>query len=238
MKLSLFSRAFTYYTASCCIAGLAYAEAITLQDDFDRKGKEMAGLLHGQPVGSSKTLWEATSNVIISPGAGIKVDDQGAFVGRVALPAKLSEVTVEVDIHPAPPTNKTAGSPPWIAAGIGNGPLSNPNFGGLFLLVYPNGIFSLLFNPSTEDERSSKVITLKSGRIQSWNPDAMNRLKIVYNQETGSVSAYINNDEEMVAALSLKTKGLSLTCGYAGFSGFGQSSEARSVGNFSLKTTE
>jgi hypothetical protein len=222
------------YLGFLAAATLLHAEPITFQDDFDRKGKEAGAPLNGQHVGAGPAVWQATSNVLTSEGAGLRVTDQGAFVGRVALPADLKEIAVEAGIRPV----QFSSTPPWIAAGIGNAQLENPNFGGLFLLVYPGGIYNLLLNPDPKDARSAHAVSLKSGRITSWNPDGMNRVKIVYNRGSDSVSAFANGDEKLADAVSLKEKNLSLDCGYAGFSGFGQSSEARIVGGFTATVSK
>ncbi|MFA7344088.1 MAG: hypothetical protein WC003_07270 [Terrimicrobiaceae bacterium] len=220
-----------------CLAGNLPAETITLKDNFDRQGE--AGLqLNLQNVGSSQTAWEATSNTVMAEGTGVRPADQFPFVGRVAVPPEAKEVAVEAAINPVRPSSNPTGAPPWLGVGMGNSALGNPNFGGLFILVYPSGIYSLMFNPDPSDVRSSKVVVLKSGRIQTWNPDAMNRVKLVYNRGSDSVSAFANGEELLADALPLGAKNLSLDCGYAGFSGFGQSSEARSVGGFSLTITE
>ncbi len=230
MKLTTLSSAF-------CLSlfGLlhqAHADTVVLQDNFDSKTAEEGTPLDSQKVGASQTMWEATSNALIVKGAGIRASDDNPMVCRVPVPADAKEITVEADLKP---DLKGKG---WMAVGMGSGAPANPNFGGLFLLVFPNGGYSLMFNPLPDDTRSASVVTFKSGRIQSWNPDGMNTLKLVYNRETGMVSAFANGTEELVKGVSLTEKKLTLKAEFAGVSAIFQTSEGRSVGKFIATITK
>jgi hypothetical protein len=220
-----------------CVVNHIRAQSVTYQDDFDLKGRKAGTALNLQKVGASQAAWEATPNVVFAEGTGLRVTDEAAFVGRVALPAGVKEVTVEAKINPVPSAKEGKENQNWMSVGIGNAAVENPNFGGLFFLVRPGGAFSLMFNPEADDPRSAHAVALKSGTIQTWNPDSINRVKLVYHRESGSVTAFANGDEEIVNAVSLKEKNYTLDTGYAGFSGFWQSPEARTVGGFSVTTS-
>jgi len=220
-----------------CFVGPVDAETVTFQDNFDCKPGEAGTPLDLRNIGTSQTAWEATSNLVVAEGNGLNVTDQNPFIGRVTLPGELKEVAVEADINPVAPASQAENPVTWLSVGIGNGPLINPSFGGLFLLVRPGGTYSLMFNPESDDTRSSRAVALKNGRIQSWNPDGMNRVKVVYDKAADSVSAFANGDETLVDGVVLKDKNLSLDAVYAGFSGIWQSPETRGVGKFSATVT-
>ncbi len=220
---------------SFLLAGGLQAETLTFEDAFSRKDGGAGSPLDADNVGTSKAAWEATKNVVLAEGPGIEVTDQGAFVGHIALPDGVKKVTVEADIYPAIPDEPT-NSKGWIGLGMGGADLGIPNFGGLLLLVYPNGTFSILFDPVTNDPSSAKAVVLKIGHITSWKPTGMNHLKLVYDKLSDTVSAFANEKEEVLASeLSLKDGGHILETKFAGFSGFGQSSEVISVGGFALE---
>lgn len=221
-----------------CLVGHVSAETVTFQDNFDCKPGEAGTPLDLRNIGTSQTAWEASSNLVMAEGNGLNVTDQNPFIGRVTLPSELKEVSVEADINPVPPASQAENPATWLSVGIGNAPLINPSFGGLFLLVRPGGTYSLMFNPESDDTRSSRAVALKSGRIQSWNPDGMNHVKIVYDKAADSVSAFANGDEPLVDGIVLQDKNISLDAAYAGFSGIWQSSEARGVGKFSATITK
>ncbi|CAN5728832.1 hypothetical protein BH09VER1_BH09VER1_39110 [soil metagenome] len=210
-----------------CVFSNTRAETITLQDNFDSKTAEDGTPLDSLNVGTTQTAWEATPNAVLIKGSGLRAADDNPFVCRIALPSELKEVTVEADLSPNPAAKG------WLSVGIGNGALANPNFGGLFFFVLPGGVYSLMLNPEPEDTRSLNAVVLKKGRLQSWNPDGMNSLKLVYNKEAGTVSAFANGNEEIVKDVSLKDKNLTLQPDFAGVSGIFEASETRSVGKFS-----
>jgi len=219
-----------------CLTGGLRAETLRLYDDFSSGDGAPGTPLDSKNVGASKVAWEATKNVVLAGGSGVEVTDQGAFVGRVAVPGQATNLTVEAGVYPSAPGE--AGPKAWIGVGIGAAKLGNPNFGGLLLLVYPEGIYSLIFSPIKDDPTSARAISLKSGRIASWNPNGMNHLKLVYDTTTGSVSAFANDQDELVSAYSLKDDGHTVEAEFAGFSGFGQSSDVKSVGDFTLSVVE
>lgn len=215
-----------------CLAGSVSAETTTYQDTFDAKEGEESMPLDLRNIGKSQTAWEATPNAVLVKGSGVRANDDNPFVCRVALPSELKEVSVEVDLSPNPESKG------WMSVGMGSGALANPSFGGLFLLIRSNGGYSLMFNPDPDDTRSKSAIALKSGRIQTWNPDSMNAIKLVYDRTSDSVSAMANGDEELFKDLSLKEKSVSLEAGFAGVSGIFATSEGRSVGKFSASITK
>jgi len=223
--------------ASSSLVSNIQAETLTYQDGFIRKEAESGTPLDSEKVGKSNLVWEATSNVVLAGESGLQVTDQGAFVGRVTLPKDFKVVTVEADVYPAVPGDQDSVKP-WIGVGIGNAKLGIPNFGGLVLALRPEGVFSLLFNPSSNDAASSQSIALTNGHIKSWNPNGMNHLKLVYNKENNTVSAFANEDEVLVDELSLTEQNLTLVSEFAGFSGFGQSSEVKSIGGFHLSVSQ
>lgn len=225
MKILTFSRLLG--VSLLCLAGSVCAETITYQDNFEVKEGEETTPLDLRNIGASQTAWEATPNAVMVKGSGIRASDDNPFVCRVALPGELKEVTIEADLSPNPVSQG------WMSLGIGSGEIGNPSFGGLFLLLRSNGSYSLMFNPNPEDTRSASAIALKSGRIQTWNPDGMNALKLVYDRTSDSVSAMANGEEELFTGLSLKEKDVSLQAGYAGVSGIFATTEGRSVGKFS-----
>ncbi|HSI08694.1 MAG TPA: hypothetical protein VK985_08880 [Rariglobus sp.] len=204
------------------------AEVLTYRDAFDRKAGQDGKPLDLRPIGAGKLAWEASANVVLAEGKGVRVTDNGPFVSRVALPAQFKTVTIEADIKPA----KTEQG--WISIGMGGGTIDNPSFGGLFLLLRQSGLYSLMFNPDPDDPRSAKAFALKTGYIQTWNPDTLNSLKIVYDRDAGTISAYANSDELLVDSVSLKEKSLVLDAAYAGFSGVFQSSRQRGIGKFNV----
>lgn len=208
------------------------AGTIRYQDDFERSAGDAGQPLALQNVGKSQTPWEATPNLVLGDGGGVKVTDQNAFIGRLALPPDLKEITIEAKINPVPFAGKESDGSNWLSIGMGNSPLASPSFGGLFLLVRAGGFFSLMYNPESDDPRSSKAVAVKSGKIKTWNPDGLNEVKLVFNNESGEVSAYANGDEMLIDSISLKEKNFSPECSFAGFSGIWQSSDARSVGAF------
>lgn len=210
-----------------CLVGSVRAETITYEDNFETKDGEETMPLDLRNIGKSQTAWEATPNALLVKGSGIRASDDNPFVCRVALPTELKAVTIEADLSPNPESKG------WMSLGVGRGEIGNPSFGGLFLLIRPNGGFNLMFNPNPEDTRSASAIALKSGQIHSWNPDGMNAIKLVYDRASETVSATANGDEELVGNLSLKEKDISFEAGYAGISGIFATSEGRSVGKFS-----
>ncbi|HSI08695.1 MAG TPA: hypothetical protein VK985_08885 [Rariglobus sp.] len=224
MKTSLFARLLCL--GLLCSVPLLQADTLTYQDTFNHKAEEAGSPLDSRSVGNSKAIWEATANAVLVKGGGIRASDDNPFVGRVELPGTFKDVTVEADIYPA--------GKGWMSVGIGSGALGNPNFGGLFLMVTTGGNFSLMFNPDPDDTRSSKVVALKAGRIRGWKPDTMNTIKLVYNQEADTVSAFANGDEKIVKDISLKEKSYVLRAEYAGVSGIFQSSDDKSVAKVSV----
>jgi hypothetical protein len=222
MKTSLFSK---ILCLGLLLVPALEAETLTYQDSFSHKAEEAGSPLDSRSVGGGKASWEATPNAVLVKGGGVRASDDNPFVGRVELPGTFKDVTVEADIYPA--------AKGWMSVGIGNGELGNPNFGGLFLMVTAGGNYSLMFNPDSEDARSSKAVALRSGRIRSWKADGMNTLKLVYNRETDTVSAFANGEEKIAKDLSLKDKSFVLHPEYTGVSGIFQTSEVRSFGKFS-----
>jgi hypothetical protein len=210
-------------------AGLnLHAETVVYRDAFDRKSGQDGKPLDLRTIGASKAIWEASSNVILAEAKGVRVTDDGPFVGRVVLPVPYKVLTIEADIKPSKVEQG------WMSIGMGNSVIDNPSFGGVFLLLRQGGLYSLMFNPDPDDTRSSKAFALKTGYIQTWNPDTLNSLKIVYDRDAGTVSAYANSDELLFNAISLKEKSLVLDASYAGFSGVFQYSKQRNIGKFSV----
>lgn len=210
------------------VIGAVHAETVTYQDVFERKPGEAGAPLGSRNIGTSKVAWEATPNVVLANGKGLRINDQAPFVGRVPLPTQFTTVTVEADIMPI---HTDQG---WVSLGMGNSAIDNPSFGGLFLLLRQGGLYSLMFNPDPDDARSARAIALKNGRIQTWNPDAMNRLKVVYSRESGVVSVWANGDEVLIDEISINDKNFVLDAAYAGFSGVFQFSKQRNVDKFSV----
>lgn len=223
MKMPRFSRVLCL-SLLCSVSALQ-AETLTYQDAFVSKADEVGRPLDSRSVGTGKGVWEATTNAVLAKDGGVRVLDNNPFVGRVELPSAFKEVAVEADVSP--------GEKGWMSVGIGSGDLSNPNFGGLFLMVTTGGNFSLMFNPDPEDTRSAKVVALKAGRIRTWKPEALNTLKLVYNKETDTVSAYANGTEKLAKDISLKEKSFVLHAEYTGVSGIFQASESKGFGKFS-----
>lgn len=223
--------------ATTVIAGVALvslsvsAEEITLKDNFNRSS--VSAPLNGTRVGESATYWQATPNLLAADG-GLEVSNDAGFVGRVELPQAVKRVIVEADVYPSASMDRQGSAGCWLGVGIGNAELGIPNFGGLTLALRPNGIFSILFNPSDNDPRSSQSIVLKNGRVHSWLPNGMNRLKLIYDKGTDTVTAVANGEELLMNEFSLKEGNHVLDCSYAGISGFGQSAMVKSMSNFSL----
>lgn len=218
--------------STACLIGGVSAGPIKYQDDFERSASDAGQPLALQNVGKSQTPREATANLVLGDGGGVKVTDQNAFVGRLALPPNLKEITIEAKINPVPVAGKETDGSNWMSIGMGNSPLASPSFGGLFLLVRAGGVFSLMYNPEADDPRSANAVAIKSGKIKTWNPDGLNEVKLVFNKESDEVSAFANGDEMLIEGLSLKEKNFSPECSFAGFSGIWQSSEVRSIGSF------
>jgi hypothetical protein len=204
------------------------AEVITYRDTFDRKVGQDGKTLDLRPIAGGKVVWEASANVVLAEMKGVRVTDDSPFVGRVVLPAQFKAVTIEADIKPAKAEQG------WVSIGMGGSTIDNPSFGGLFLLLRQGGIYSLMFNPDPDDPRSSKAFALKTGYIQTWNPDTLNALKIVYDRDAGTISGYANSDELLFDGVSLKEKNLVFDAAYAGISGVFQSSKQRSIGKFNV----
>lgn len=217
----------------CLIGATIRAEIIELKDDFDIQGKSASSLLQRQAVGNSQIVWDATSNISYSEASGLVIKDQEAFMARVAVPAAVTETIVEADLRPVQPGAKAG----WVAVGMGKSSLGNPTFGGLYLLVFPKGDYALLFNPDENDARSSKVVTLKRGRISTFDMESTTRLKLSYHASGMSVSAWINEDP-ILEAFDLKDKGLKLNPAYVGFSGYGQAPNIKTVTRFSATFTK
>jgi hypothetical protein len=118
---------------------------------------------------------------------------------------------------------------------MGNSPLGNPTFGGLYLVVYPNGIFNLLWNPDPQDYTSANVKTLKNGRIPNFNVDEMTRIELRVDRQNNTVDASAN-DQRIVDAVPLND--MPLDPAYAGVAGFWQPPRKRCVGSFSLRTNQ
>lgn len=215
-----------------CGAVSLQAQTITYRDSFDRKAGQDGKPLDKRQIGADKAVWDASDNVVLAQGKGVCVADNAPFVARVALPSQFKTVTIEADLKVV----KTDQG--WIAIGMGNSSIDNPSFGGLFLLLRQGGLYSLMFNPDPEDPRSAKAYALKTGYIQTWNPDTLNSLKLVYNRDAGTVSAHVNGDELLFDAVSLKEKGIALDSAFAGFSGVFQSSKQRSVGKFDVSISK
>ena len=217
------------------VCSFTSSEAVSYQDDFGDAEKSPGASLNGSRVGTSSVFWEATPNVRIADGYSLKVDDQGPFVCRVAVPIDVKGISRSAKINP---TSPAGGRQAWVGLGIGDGVLGNPNFDGLLLVVYSSGIYNLLYNPEKGDGTSSKAVSIQQGRLRTWNPDGMNRLLLVYDEKGGTVSVQVNENEEVVSGLSLEKLGYTLRCRYAGVSGFGQASNVRSVSDFSLTFEE
>lgn len=220
--------------SAACVLSSARAGTIEYKEDFERGKGESDAPLALQNVGKSQTPWEATQNLVLAEGGGVKTTDQNAFVGRLALPPNLKEITIEAKINPKPVAGKETDGSNWMSIGLGNAPLTSPSFGGLFLLVRAGGVFSLMYNPESDDPRSSKAVAVKSGKIKTWNPDGLNEIKLTFNKESDEVSAWANGDEMLIDSISLKEKNYTPDCGFAGFSGIWQSGDVRSVGGFNV----
>lgn len=211
----------------------ATAGEFLLQDNFERPAADGETVLHLQNVGDSDAVWEATSNLFISQNGGVEVTDDGPFVGRVVLPAEGRIITLEASVRP---TSKES-NPPWVGIGIGSAKLGNPTFGGLYLFAHATGICSLAFNADPNDATSARAITLQSGQIRSWDPDGTNRLRLVYDRESNLASAWVN-DELLAEAVNLEENNFSLSCEFAGFSGYGQAPAVRRIGDITMSVSE
>ncbi len=204
--------------------------ADTIQDDFDGQTKGPNGALDKQPAGGEGgAIWQATANVKVDPVSGLYTTDDGAFVARVAVPEGKNVITVSAEIRPTMNGEKRG----WLAVGMGNGPLGNPTFGGIYLVIYPDGIFNLLYNSNPSDYSSASVKTLKNGRIPNFTSEEMVKIQLQFDRNTNTVSAS-SNDREIVEPLSLSESDSNIEAVYAGVSGYGTPSNKRCVGQFSL----
>ncbi len=216
------------------ISALPARAEIKLEDKFELDGRSAGAPLNRQPVGSSGTVWEASSNLVYSDVAGLRVKDGSGYGARIELPEGFKSVTLEAEIQPV----STGERPGWMALGLGNAPRAgNPTFGGLYFIIYATGNFSLLFNPDPSDSESKVAKTLKSGRASVFDPDNLNTVKLTFNQETGTVDVWIN-DTIAVNSFDLKDKGITLDARYGGFSGYSQASETRSIGGFAVTVVQ
>lgn len=228
MKTSLRSRLLCI--GLFCAVNIIHAQTITYQDAFEHKGSEDGTPVDSRNIGKSMTAWEATPNAVLAKDGGVRASDDNPFVCRLSLPTKFKEVAVEADINPV--------GKAWMAVAMGAGDLGNPNFGGLFLIVFPGGAFRLMFTPDADDTRSVKAVPLKSGRIKTWKAEGMNTLKLVYNRESDTVNAIANGEEKILKDVSMKEKNFVVQAEYAGVSGIFQSTEGKSLGKFLATITQ
>lgn len=211
----------------------AVAGEVSLDDDFTQ-AKEGAAL-NGEKVGKSKHDWKVTPNVIMAAKGGLELSNDRPFLGRVELGGKAKKISVEAEVYPSPSAEAYRC---WVGVGIGNDQFSPPNFRGVMLILRPGGVFSLIFNPASEDGKPVDPVVLKNGRLSTWIPTGMNQIKLVFDKEKNTVSAFANEKDVLVNELSLKDKGLVLESQYAGFSGYGQTPDVKTVGSFSLSVSE
>ncbi len=226
------SAVFTFSLLVLC--AVSVQAEITLEDKFELEGRPPGATLNRQPVGTSGTIWEASANVVFAPAGGLRVKDATGYGARIELPEGFKSVTLEAKIQPVPAVE----NPGWMAVGLGNAEqVSNPTFGGLYVIIYSTGNYALMFNPDPADGTSKLAKTLVRGRANVFDPDNLNTVKLTYHQDEGTIDLTIN-DDLAVDAFSIKDKGIKLDARYGGFSGYSQVSEARSIGGFSVSVVQ
>lgn len=213
---------------------LSVQAEIKLEDKFELEGRTPGSVLNRQPVGTSGTIWEASTNLVFAPAGGLRVKDATGYGARIELPEGFKSVTLEAQIQPVPAVE----NPGWMALGLGNAEQAgNPTFGGLYVIIYSTGNYALMFNPDPADSTSKLAKTLVRGRANVFDPDNLNSVKLTYNQDEGTIELSIN-DDIAIDSFNIKEKGIKLDARYGGFSGYSQVSEARSIGGFSVSVVQ
>lgn len=213
---------------------LSVQAEIKLEDKFELEGRTPGSVLNRQPVGTSGTIWEASTNLVFAPAGGLRVKDATGYGARIELPEGFKSVTLEAQIQPVPAIE----NPGWMALGLGNAEQAgNPTFGGLYVIIYSTGNYALMFNPDPADSTSKLAKTLVRGRANVFDPDNLNSVKLTYNQDEGTIELSIN-DDIAIDSFNIKEKGIKLDARYGGFSGYSQVSEARSIGGFSVSVVQ
>ena len=196
-----------------------------LRDEL-QSGQSAGTPLDGRAFEEGGARWEASKN-ILQGEAGVSISDRSSFAARVSIPQKGERYILSAVVCPVAIDEGAT----WIAIGIGDtsvNPVKATWNNGLFLLLSTEGKYELHYNPGTGD-----LIRIKGGRASSYWEQGNNTLRMEYNAAGRTVSVRIN-EAPVLSDVELPPEVDGFEPLFAGFSGYGQKSEANSISHFEL----
>ncbi|AHF94113.1 hypothetical protein OPIT5_05815 [Opitutaceae bacterium TAV5] len=187
--------------------------------------------LRGTPAGTA--TWQATPNLVFASttqAPGIQVQDTRPFAGRLPIPGDPAVVTAEAELQVTP------GAKGWLALGIGNPRLGTPPWGkGVYVILTPEGRYTLAANDEPADWQSQHMVVLKRGSLPEFSPNRPMKLKIEYDRAGDTVSLWAGGSP-VSGSVPLAGRGVTVEPRFAGFSGLGQTPGHAFVTAFSVST--
>ncbi len=205
--------------------GSALCETL-IKEDFSLSGGDRTSgeTIDGTELPQGDVSWICKANTV--QFAGTKGDSYATFAAKgqtlaaVELPSEGNVIEVQASVQPTPGG--------WIAVGIGKPEtgLDNTWPEGMFLLLNGDGGYEVYL------ARAQDAVT-SGTRLPNFNESEMNSITLIYDKKDNTLSCIIN--ERMVLnPTSLTTFGFTPNLSSAGFSSFGESTNARSVQDFSV----
>lgn len=215
--------------------GVTALRADTVKDDFSLDGIRALGkTLNDKKVPSSELAWSAWSDLVFGGNEVekyITLNKGSSFLAKLPLPEKTEMIQIEASVHPTPPENNPA-EDGWIAIGFGNPIDGDVQWkSGIFLLVSNAGGYSC----QAKTKPNSPNLPIKDGTAPSYSAKGPNKLKLDYNKKERTINAWINNTQ-IIADYHLEEQNGTPETLFAGFSGYGQGTNAQSISNFSIVT--
>ncbi|PAW79167.1 MAG: hypothetical protein B9S32_04215 [Verrucomicrobia bacterium Tous-C9LFEB] len=201
-----------------------YGVELQFEERFTLIGRSAGRALDKTEMDNGKATWEATQNVLVdsqkNEGALIAVDKK-PFAGRILIPAGTKKITVKATLRP----EQAVGEKSWVAIGIGNPKLGIPVWGqGIFLYATTDGRFGLAGDPDPEDMMAKELVMIKSGPIPEYEKGETVKVRLEYDVDIKTVSAWIN-EAQICDNLNVSTKKFVVDPAFAGFSGYNQKVE-------------
>jgi hypothetical protein len=216
-----------------------YADTIEISDNFNEKLGSSGEFLEGSTVGASKLEWR------VNGSATKGKDDKDGWVSfskttpiLAVMPIpklnNIKTIRIEAKLHPT----KGGVDSSWLSIGMGNPSVRPINIGwgeGIMITVNEAGVFNLMYNPSSHDPREQKKI--KGGSADKYDSNGYNSVALEYNKQENSVSAWVN-DKLVVEKFDLNEVGFTPSVDLAGFSGYSQMEDQKSISDYRLIVSE
>lgn len=153
--------------------------------------------------------------------------DKGSAIAKLPVGDGAKMIRVEARLHPM----KIDESGTWLAVGLGNPKDFSTGLtwgGGVFMLVNTSGQVECFYNAGAKPAR------IKGVSPKNINQDDFNLLAIEYERSGNRVSMFVNG-VPVIERFDLGAFSFTPDAAWAGFSGFGQPANQKSVADFILK---